>query len=210
MAKIQGFKRLIVEDFKEEDRDMVGKIGYAINTFAEEVSNAFNKSLTIEDNLNWTRKDISVQVDNKGVPIVPQVLASGLPAVCKGMLVISATNKDNFVDVNKTITANSAAPLTVITSVAHGLSSGDQIVISGSNSTPSINGRWHVAKIDANTFNIPLTVSVAGTAGNIFKSFSPSSTPFITFSDNGGQVTISKITNLEPNNVYNLKLILFN
>lgn len=63
------------------------------------------------------------------------------------------------------ITSNSLANPTVITSTAHGLSTGDQVVISGSNSTPSIDGVFTVTVITVNTFSIPVNVTVAGTQG---------------------------------------------
>jgi len=69
---------------------------------------------------------------------------------------------------NKTgvISANTDAPVTIITSVGHGLLTNRVILIDSSNSVPSINGTHLVTVIDANTFSIPTTVKVAGTAGN--------------------------------------------
>lgn len=64
-----------------------------------------------------------------------------------------------------TITGNTLANPTVVTSVAHGLTTGRSITISGSNSTPSINGTHVVTAISANTFSIPVNVTVAGTTG---------------------------------------------
>lgn len=64
-----------------------------------------------------------------------------------------------------TITSNTVANPTVITSTAHGLITGKTVVITGSNSTPSINGTWQVTVVDANTFSVPVNVTVAGTAG---------------------------------------------
>ena len=63
------------------------------------------------------------------------------------------------------ISANSLANPTVVTSVAHGLETGDVIVIAGSNSTPTINGSRTITKTGADTFTVPVNVSVAGTAG---------------------------------------------
>jgi hypothetical protein len=62
-------------------------------------------------------------------------------------------------------TVNTAANPTVITSTAHGLSSGNQIYIYDSNSTPSINGLQTVTVINANSFSVPVNVTVAGTFG---------------------------------------------
>jgi hypothetical protein len=66
----------------------------------------------------------------------------------------------------KQITAISMANPTVITSALHGLTTGNSITIYDSNSTPSINGERIVTVINANTFSIPVNVTVAGTAGN--------------------------------------------
>ena len=68
-----------------------------------------------------------------------------------------------------TITANSLANPTVITSASHGLQNNDQIVIVNSNSTPSIDGLYTVTRINANTFSIPVNVTVAGTQGAFAK-----------------------------------------
>jgi hypothetical protein len=63
------------------------------------------------------------------------------------------------------ITANSMANPTVVTSANHGLTTGRSITISGSNSTPTIDGTRTVTVIDADTFSVPVNVTVAGTAG---------------------------------------------
>lgn len=62
---------------------------------------------------------------------------------------------------------NTAANPTVVTATAHGLSDGQQVVITGSNSTPSINGVYTISNATANTFTIPVNVSNPGTAGAI-------------------------------------------
>lgn len=68
------------------------------------------------------------------------------------------------------ITSSSVANPTVITSPAHGLVTGDVIVISGhSGSTPTINGERIVTVTGVNTFTIPVNVTVAGTGGTFKK-----------------------------------------
>lgn len=64
------------------------------------------------------------------------------------------------------ITSNTLANPTVITSANHGLTTGRTITISGSNSTPTINGSRVVTVISTNTFSVPVNVTVAGTAGS--------------------------------------------
>jgi len=65
----------------------------------------------------------------------------------------------------KLIAGNTIASATVVTSTAHGLTSGNVIFIYSSNSTPSINGQYTVTVLSANTFSIPVNVTVAGTSG---------------------------------------------
>lgn len=69
--------------------------------------------------------------------------------------------------VNETgsITGNTVANPTVITSTGHNLTTGRTIKISGSDSTPSIDGEHTVTVIDADTFSIPVDVTIAGTSG---------------------------------------------
>lgn len=63
------------------------------------------------------------------------------------------------------IQANTAAAATVITCYGHGLATGDTISISGSNCTPTIDGARTITRTGTDTFTVPVTVTVAGTAG---------------------------------------------
>lgn len=67
-----------------------------------------------------------------------------------------------------TITSNTAAdPTVVTTSTPHGFTNNEQVVISGSNSTPSINGVYSITYLSPTTFSIPVDVTVAGTTGGV-------------------------------------------
>lgn len=67
-----------------------------------------------------------------------------------------------------TITSNTAAnPTVVTTSVPHGFTDNEQVVISGSNSTPSIDGLYNITYISPTTFSVPVNVTVAGTRGAV-------------------------------------------
>lgn len=65
-----------------------------------------------------------------------------------------------------TITDNTAASSTVITSAGHRLKSGRYINITGSTCVPNMDGKYVVTVIDANTFSIPFTVTSPGTHNN--------------------------------------------
>jgi len=83
------------------------------------------------------------------------------------------------------ITGNTIANPTVVTSgVNHGLVTGNSIVVRGSDSVPSLNGVRVVSVLSASTFSVPLTTTVAGSAGNFFLS------------------TVSSDNEIFPNRVY--------
>jgi hypothetical protein len=63
------------------------------------------------------------------------------------------------------ISSNTVADPTIITSIGHGLQTGDLIVIRGSNCTPSIDGEQTVTEVSRDTFSVDVAVTVAGTAG---------------------------------------------
>lgn len=76
-----------------------------------------------------------------------------------------STEQDNINPASGVISSISAASEAVVTSPAHGLLNGNKLIISGSNSTPSIDGVRTVSVIDANTFSVPVVTTVAGSAG---------------------------------------------
>lgn len=53
----------------------------------------------------------------------------------------------------------------VITAPNHGLTGGQQVIITGTDSVPAVDGTYTVTYIDANTFSIPTTVTTPGTSG---------------------------------------------
>ena len=64
------------------------------------------------------------------------------------------------------ITSSSVANPSVITATAHGYLTGQTVLIAGhSGSTPSINGTHVITYINANSFSIPVNVTVGGTGG---------------------------------------------
>ncbi len=64
------------------------------------------------------------------------------------------------------ITAGS--PVTLNTATPHGLTSGQEVLISGvTGSTPEINGTYTATVVDADTFTVPLNVTTTGTGGKV-------------------------------------------
>ena len=83
----------------------------------------------------------------------------------------------------KTITAISKAAAAVVTSVGHGLvtagSPTAQVLITGSNSTPTIDGVQTITYVSADTFSVPVNTSsgATGSAGSVSKTVSWTFTP---------------------------------
>jgi len=77
-------------------------------------------------------------------------------------------NEEVIIPDDLTINDNTVAnPTHVTTTIDHNLVTGNQVTISGSNSTPSINGEHTITRIDANTFSVPVNVTVGGTTGTV-------------------------------------------
>lgn len=93
--KLQGYKRIITEDFDNEEQSLISKLGFIINAAFDSIFQALNKGITIEDNLNQSLVDITVKVDSNGIPTTPTQIKYSLKTTCKGILVISATNNSN-------------------------------------------------------------------------------------------------------------------
>lgn len=73
----------------------------------------------------------------------------------------------SIADLNSSISAISTGPLVSITSASHGLVSGRKVLLSSTNSTPTINGEFIVTVVDPNTFTISpgFSVTTLGTTG---------------------------------------------
>ena len=71
----------------------------------------------------------------------------------------------------RTITGISVANPTVVTTGTHNLVTGNIVTISGSNSTPTIDGVRTVTVLTGTTFTVPVNVTVAGTAGSVTTEF---------------------------------------
>lgn len=78
---------------------------------------------------------------------------------------VGASFNPDIGPINTDITSITVANPTVVTTTnPHGLINGDQIFISGSNSTPIINGIYTVTVLSTVTFSIPVNVTVVGTS----------------------------------------------
>ena len=89
MAKNIDFKRITVEDFPQENQTLIEKLAFPINSFFEQVRNAFNKNITV-DNLAEERITLRVQTNDSGTPLNTLSFKTGLSRVV-GVRVLSAS-----------------------------------------------------------------------------------------------------------------------
>lgn len=92
MALIDTVKRITVEEFKDEDREVAERIGNVYNYFAEQVTNAINGNLDFE-NMNRAILEIETIVDTNGNPL--QLTRFNTQVGLKGTQVLRAVNTTN-------------------------------------------------------------------------------------------------------------------
>lgn len=94
MAKFTNIKRIVTEDFPQEDQETISKLGYVINNAFEQLVQAFNKNLTIQDNLNQNIINIDINVTSAGTPTIGTQIRFSTNGL-KGMQVINVSNLSN-------------------------------------------------------------------------------------------------------------------
>jgi hypothetical protein len=66
--QLSNVKRIIVEDFKSDDRELVAKLAVILNSFMDEVVQLSRKNIDY-DNLNRSVVTLDITVDTNGKPI---------------------------------------------------------------------------------------------------------------------------------------------
>lgn len=96
MAKIQAPKRIRAEDFAEDERSLIGKLAFIVNSFMDDVYNALNSNLDF-NNLNRQLVSLDIRMGSGATPAVlnsPQIRHTlrGRPV---GINCIKAQNLNN-------------------------------------------------------------------------------------------------------------------
>jgi hypothetical protein len=93
MPQIDTVKRITVEEFKEEDREIAERIGNIYNYFAEQVTNIINGKLDF-DNMNRAILTLEIIVDSNGNPLQTSQFTTSVGL--RGTTIINAVNNVNF------------------------------------------------------------------------------------------------------------------
>jgi hypothetical protein len=80
MPKLSDIRRIVPEDFKDEDRESAEKIAGSYNEFADEVYQVINGQLDF-DNLARNKVVIDIAFQADGTPVVPTSVKTSLNSV---------------------------------------------------------------------------------------------------------------------------------
>lgn len=86
--KLQSPKRILSDDFNDDDKEVAGTLGGILNNFNEEVYSLSSKNITIADNLNQEIKTIKTNVDVNSAPNSKLSFQNNLKGKIQGMNVI--------------------------------------------------------------------------------------------------------------------------
>lgn len=90
MSKLQIPKKVRIEDFKDEERDMIGKLAFIINNTFDDLYNIINGRIDFS-NLNRQLVDVNVIIDSTGKLVsAPQIKTTVMGRV-RGLNVIAAS-----------------------------------------------------------------------------------------------------------------------
>ena len=94
MGKIELPKKIRTEDFKSEDSDLIGKIGFVYNSFVDQVFQILDGNLDYD---NFKRQIVTLEVtaDSSGKIINPPSIKYSLNSKLKGINVLNAINLVN-------------------------------------------------------------------------------------------------------------------
>jgi hypothetical protein len=93
MAKLSEVKRIRSEDYPGDFKEFAGKLGFLLNPFLDQLVRAFNRNITISDNLNQEIRNIDITVNVNGVPERQVAFQKQVLTRTAGITVIRAFNR---------------------------------------------------------------------------------------------------------------------
>lgn len=93
--KLASFKRLVKDTIPKEFHDIIDVVGNSINPFSEDIQNALNKNLTVDDNLNMEYKQLEFTVRDTGLPVNTTQFKTIVTGKIRGITVERVENLTN-------------------------------------------------------------------------------------------------------------------
>lgn len=81
-------------DFPKDQKEIATNFGDVLNPFMKQVSTAFSKNITVDENLPFEFRTLKVKVDSSGIPTTPLTTSTDLNNF-KGYICVNASNDDN-------------------------------------------------------------------------------------------------------------------
>jgi hypothetical protein len=90
--KLPSFRRILKTDYAEEYRGLIETLSYSINGGIEVIYQAFNKAISLRENIACTVRDIDVIVDSTGAPKTRLTFSLDTSNRILGITVLNAFN----------------------------------------------------------------------------------------------------------------------
>lgn len=90
--KLRPLTRIVVEDFKQENQELVNKLAAALNPFLEQMNQILTKNVDFE-NLNQQIVTFTTTVNASGKPSGFDTISHSLKTKPQGIIVVSASNQ---------------------------------------------------------------------------------------------------------------------
>lgn len=97
--KIPQYRRIYTNDFEADDQKLVEKMSLSINNGFDILYDLVNNKMTLKDNFNATVKDVTVTLNNLGIPTENNSFSLDSSSRIIGVQVLKAvnlTNSDTF------------------------------------------------------------------------------------------------------------------
>ncbi len=94
MSRIGTLRKLIIEDFKQDQQDLVDKIAYVLNPAIDQIAGVINGGVDFS-NLSFQTKDLTLTVDSSGSPTDTTSFKSTIIGRVRGIQCVRAENLTN-------------------------------------------------------------------------------------------------------------------
>lgn len=98
--KLSSFKRLDKQNFDDQFKDLIDKLGFVLNNDIQGIYDALNGKLSLGDNILCTIKDVPIVVDENGIPKNSaqfQIDKSNMKVIgCEVMKAVNITDSNVF------------------------------------------------------------------------------------------------------------------
>jgi|GEM_PF-1876691 hypothetical protein len=95
MPRLSSYKRIVTNDYKEEDRELVDQLSGSVNDSFNALYFAVNGRLSLSENIFCTVKDVEVTVNSSGVPTFTTSFGLNSSYLVIGCQVIKVDNLTN-------------------------------------------------------------------------------------------------------------------